>query len=113
MPLASAGLADAGLNPVKWYVGGGVTYTGPFLGRDGDQTGLAVGWAELGAAFRRNSALSDDPLSAREVTIEATYRAAVTSRLTLQPDVQYVMGPGGRLGTANALILGLRAELGF
>jgi porin len=107
------GFADERLNPVKHYLGGGFTYTGPFPGRDEDQAGVAVGWAEFGTPFRRSSASSGDPLDAREVIIEATYRAPVTSWLTLQPDLQYVINPGGRSAASNALILGLRAELGF
>ena len=107
------GFADARLNPIQSYLGGGLTYTGPFPGRDKDQVGLALGWVEFGAPFRRSSALLGDPLNSREVIIEATYRAPVTRWLTLQPDLQYAIAPGGRSGTPNALIVGLRAEVGF
>jgi porin len=77
------------------------------------QIGVAVGVAEFGRPFRRSSALDGDPVGRREVIIEATYRAPLTSWLTLQPDIQYVIDPGGRPETANALILGLRTEVGF
>jgi porin len=107
------GFADQKLNPIAMYMGGGLSYTGPFKDRDEDQVGLAVGVAEFGAPFRRGSALAGNPLEAREVIIEATYRAPLTPWLTLQPDLQYVIGPGGRPETSNALIVGLRAEVGF
>lgn len=107
------GFADADVNPVEWYLGGGIIYRGPFAGRDKDQVGLAIGWARFGNPFRRSSAGAGDHLEPQEVIIEATYRAPVTSWLTLQPDIQYVVDPGGRPSTANALILGLRADLGF
>ena len=107
------GLADERLNPIGGYVGVGFTYTGPFAGRNEDQVGIAVGVAEFGDPFRRGSALAGDSLSRREVIIEATYRAPVSAWLTLQPDLQYVINSGGQRAAANALILGLRAEVGF
>jgi porin len=107
------GFADPSFNPIKHYLGGGLTYTGPIRGRDADQVGLAIGSANFGGAVRRSSALVGDPLQARELIIEATYRAPVTRRLTIQPDLQIVFGPGGRRTTSDALILGLRGEIGF
>jgi porin len=91
------GFADERLNAVGHYLGGGLSYTGPFRGRDDDQVGIAVGVAELGAPFRLGSALGGDPLEAREVIAEVTYRAPLNRWLTLQPDIQYVFNPGGDL----------------
>jgi len=105
------GFADASLNSIKRYLGGGLNYTGPLPRREEDQAGLVIGWAEFSAPHRRSSAFRGEPLNARELIVEATYRAAVTSWLTLQPDLQYVVNPGGRSATPNALVLGLRAEL--
>jgi porin len=47
------------------------------------------------------------------VVIEATYRAPVSAWVTLQPDLQYIINPGGQRAASNALILGMRAEVGF
>ena len=107
------GLADEKRNPIGRYAGVGLSYTGAVRGRDQDQVGVAIAVAEFGGVLRRSSALAGEPLDRREVNIEATYRAPLTSWLTLQPDVQYVINPGGRPGVADALILGLRAEVGF
>jgi porin len=108
-----SGFADASFNPVAYYLGGGLTYTGPIRGRDADQVGLAIGWVGFGGAARRSSALTGDPLQAGELIVEATYRAPITRRLTLQPDLQIVFGAGGRRNAPEALILGLRGEIGF
>ncbi len=107
------GFASKMLNPVERYIGGGLAYTGPFAGRDKDQVGMAVGLVEFGNSFRRGLLLEGAQIGAREVIVEATYRAPVTDWLTLQPDLQYVINPGGRPKRENALILGLRAEFGF
>jgi porin len=102
------GFAEEKLTPIGRYVGCGLSYTGPFAGRHEDQAGVAVGVAKFGNPFRRRSALAGDPLNRREVIIEATYRAPLTSWLGVQPDVQ-VINPGGQRATADALIMGLRA----
>ena len=107
------GFADEDLNPIGLYAGGGLSYTGPFKGRDEDQVGIAVGAVEFGEAFRRSSMFAGDPVDTREVILEATYRAPLAPWLTVQPDIQYVINPGGRPATADSLVLGLRAEVGF
>ena len=107
------GFANKTLNPVQRYIGGGLAYTGPFAGRDEDQVGMAIGLVQFGDPFRRGLLLEGAQIGAREVIVEATYRAPVTDWLTLQPDLQYVINPGGRPKRENALILGLRAEFGF
>lgn len=110
---ARLGLADEKLNPIGRYAGAGLSYTGPIRGRDQDQVGAAISVAEFGDVLRRSSALAGEPLDRREVNVEATYRAPLTSWLTLQPDVQYVINPAGQPAVANALILSLRAEVSF
>lgn len=106
------GLAEERINPVDRYLGAGLVYVGPFAGRDADQIGLAIGWVGFGEPYRRAAAVGDAPDS-REVSIEASYRAPITAWLTLQPDVQYVIDPGGDPALDDALVLGLRAEIGF
>jgi carbohydrate-selective porin OprB len=78
-----------------------------------DLVGAAQGVSNNDGVFRRSSAISGHFVKAREVIIEATYRALVRPWLTLQPHLRYVIGPGGRAATSNALIPGVRAELGF
>jgi porin len=48
-----------------------------------------------------------------EAVIELTYRAQVTRWLALQPDVQWVIHPGGSTAIDNALVLSLRASVAF
>lgn len=107
------GLAEERINPVDRYLGAGLVYTGPFAGRDTDQIGLAIGWAKFGDPYRRAVAALGDATDGREISIEASYRAPITPWLTLQPDIQYVISPGGDPVLDDALVLGLRAEIGF
>jgi len=107
------GFADEQLNAIGRYTGAGLTYTGPLSGRAEDQIGLAAGVAWFGDPFRRGAALAGEALAEHELIIEATYRAPVTRWLTLQPDIQYVIKPGGSSSMRDALVLGLRADVGF
>ena len=62
----------------------------------------------LGATTGRFSHAS--PLRGRETTLEANYRVTLSDHLTVRPDVQYVISPGGRTGGPNALVLGVQIE---
>ena len=54
-----------------------------------------------------------------ETVFEATYQAELVSGFTLQPDLQYVMRPGGGVADErgrrlrNATVLGLRATINY
>jgi porin len=102
-----AGVADDEVNPIGGYLGGGVVRTGVF-GRAGDQFGLAVAHARLGAPIR-----SRDGLPAAETAFEATYALQVRPWLILQPDLQYIVHPASQAGLRNALAVGLRITVDF
>ena len=53
------------------------------------------------------------PSTSSELTIEASYRAVLTPWLSVQPDLQYIINPGGDAGLRNALVIGVRTQLGF
>jgi porin len=107
------GVADKRVNPVQRYIGGGLVYTGPIAGRDEDQLGIAVGHIDFGSPYRQAVALAGDPPVRNEMFVELTYRAAITDWLTLQPDVQYIANPGGSNALRDAVVVGLRTEIGF
>lgn len=103
------GIADTRYNPVASYLGGGIVASGPFAARADDAAGIAVAIASFGSHFRR---AAPSPVDCREVIVEATYRGVITPLLTLQPNVQYVINPGGDPARGNASVIGLRVRLG-
>jgi porin len=107
------GLADQRFNPASAYLGGGLVATAPFASRPDDKLGVAVAWAEFGDNYRQSQALAGIPTDRREVKLEATYQAAITPWLTLQPDIQYIINPGGNPALGSALVIGLRTEVAF
>jgi porin len=48
-----------------------------------------------------------------EFVVEATYEAQLTPWFELQPDIQFVIQPGGSTALANALVIGLSATIDF
>ena len=79
---------------------------------DGTQ-GLALSRIRLGSRYRRAAALAGEALGKGETNIELTYRTSLRPWLTLQPNLQYVISPGAVPGRRDALVLGIRTELGF
>ena len=100
------GIAQSAINTLSHYVGGGIVFTGLLPARPDDQFGISAGMATAGRPARTAAGLSHD-----EVEIEATYRAKVTSWLTLQPDVQLVLHPGLDPSARRLIAVGLRFEI--
>jgi porin len=104
---AQLGLGDGRVNQIGGYLGGGLTFTAPFPSRAQDELGLAVAAARNGSSYERAQAVAGTP-AAGETTVELTYLAQLGSWLAVQPDVQYVIHPGGTRAARNAVVLGLR-----
>ncbi|MDB5362281.1 MAG: Porin [Rhodospirillales bacterium] len=120
--------APADRNVTDLYVDGGFSFKGPFEGRDDDQVGLAFAYNRISTDAGRLDAdlqrgLPGRPVRDDESLIEATYIAQITPWWQLQPDLQYIVHPGGHVPLpndptqsrtiANALVLGLRATITF
>lgn len=98
---ARVATAPGDRNPVFFYVDAGAVVKAPFAGRPNDAVGL--GWSLIG--------LARAPLTRRrpaaEQVIEFSYSAAVTARISLQPNVQFVIEPANG-NRRSALVTGLR-----
>src|SRR3989441_258814 len=107
---AQLGLGDGRVNQIGGYLGGGFTFTAPFSSRAQDALGLAVAAARNGSHYERAQTAAGGT-AAGETTVELTYLAQLGSWLTVQPDVQYVIHPGGTRATRNAVVPGLRVAV--
>lgn len=105
---ARAGFADPDVYRVSSYQGAGLLLSGPLLTGQDEQLGIAVASARNGAPFRRVQALRGVPVEARETAIELTYKVQLTSFLSLQPDIQYIVNPAMNPSVKDALAVGLR-----
>jgi porin len=116
-------------NLSDFFLAGGITWTGPFAGQEGDVLGLGFGVMRLSNAVRAFGADtvaftgSGNPYRASETFVELTYQYQVAPWWMLQPDVQYIINPGAGLPSPlngnravplrNALTMGLRATVTF
>jgi porin len=125
---ARIGDAPGDRNLIDAYADGGLTLTGLLPRRPNDQLGLAAAWSRIGSAARDadTAAIALGELTVRrdyETVIEATYQAQIGAHWQLQPDLQWIVHPGGHaplptLGRAqqpipDALVVGLRNVLRF
>ena len=119
-----AGIAPSDRNLISFHLDGGLSYAAPF-GRDGDVIGVAVslehvsaGQRDLTRDFRSVTGLAA-PMPDFESSLEISWQAQVASWWIVQPDLQWIIHPGGRvLDTAHplaitpdALVLGLRTAV--
>lgn len=97
----------------------GLVKQGTFAGRDDDSIGLAISQLMVSDSLvdAQNQANLGDPGSADvqsyEMDVELSYRAQLAPWLTLMPNLQYVVRPGGLASTSNAFVLGLQAAATF
>ncbi len=92
------------INTLPWFASAGASYRGLVPGRDKDTTGFALYYG----GFSR-----DLPGQTYELVLEWTYAIALTRWLTIQPDVQYVINPGGRSRVGNAVVVGAQLAVEF
>ena len=104
---AQIGLGDGRVNQIGGYLGGGLTLSGLFPSRAQDALGLALAAAQNGSHYEL-AVSAAGVVAAGETALELTYLAQFGAWLTVQPDMQYVLHPGGTRQTPNALVLGLR-----
>jgi len=104
------GVADEELNQLSSYLGFGAVMTGLVKSRPDDTLGLAVATAFNGDDYK---ALNNGNVDDKEIAIELTYSRQITDNLRIQPDIQYIINPGTNPSLDNALLFGVRLELGF
>ncbi|MEQ9620194.1 MAG: carbohydrate porin [Deltaproteobacteria bacterium] len=86
------------INTIPFFLSWGFVYEGLFPGRDEDN-------AAFGMAY---GAVSND-LEGKdfEIALEGTYIFQISRWLDIQPDVQYIVHPGGSGSIPNALVVGV------
>jgi porin len=106
---------------------GGFTLKEPIPGRDNDTFGIGFGLAHVSpaaAALDKDEAFFTGqpvPVRGTESFIEVTYQAQLTPWWQVQPDLQYIINPGGGLlnptdptkQIGNELVLGLSTMITF
>jgi porin len=121
--------APSDRNSIDFYLDAGLTYKGLIASRRDDTLGLAVAYGRISpqaaAADRDVVAITGMPMPIRnyEATLELTYQMQLATNWSVQPDIQYVIHPGGHVANPrdpsgasaihDALVLGLRTILKY
>ncbi len=92
---------------VRWHVDGGLNFFGPIPGRRRDVLGVAVSYNDFASDYLSSQRASGQNVTGDETVVELTSRAAITSWLSLQPDLQLFFDP--HFGRRDAVVVGLRA----
>jgi porin len=116
-------------NLISFYLDAGLALQGPLDRRPDDILGLAMAYARVSpqaAAYDRDvAAITGTPIPTRdyEAVIELSYRIQLGRDWSMQPNLQYIIHPGGNVvdpnipggvtPIPNAFVLGLRTQLKF
>jgi porin len=121
------GVSPSDRNLISYYVDGGAGIKGLVAGRADDVLTFGVAYA----AISKDAAAADsDLLNAngppqairdREVVFELSYAAQIAPWWIVQPDLQYIVHPGGNVAdpnnanvtSANAFVAGVRSTIKF
>jgi porin len=99
-------------SPVGFYGDAGLVYTGLIPTRDTDKLGLAFAYAKVDSPVVSSPGSSDYP-GTYEGVVELSYAIQLSQAISIQPDLQYVLHPGGTQQYGNALVVGARAVVNF
>ena len=96
--------ADEQVSELATHIGAGVQATGLVTDRPDDVTGLMVSRVDFSDA--PGAGFIDD----HETAVEVFHAVQLTPWMTLKPDFQYIVNPGG-MGLDDAKVATLRAEI--
>src|SRR6516165_2719507 len=91
----------------------GLTYKGLIPTREGDTLGVAFAYAQLSSGAQRAATDAGSVGVGAETALEVTYQAQITKWLSVQPDLQVIINPGGNQDLNNALVIGSRVSITF
>lgn len=110
---ARAAFAPGDRNLFQHNIEAGLVYAGLCQCDAHDHLALGASWLDISqdvASAQRRARL---PVQDYEAVVELTYEYQVTPWCVLQPDVQWVIHPGGSSALADALVLGWRVTVTF
>jgi porin len=91
----------------------GARYTGLFDARPQDKIGAGIIYSDNSNSASALSFADNERTLGGEYTFELDYQYNPAPWLSIQPDVQYIMDPGGDFQRQDILVLGLRTIVHF
>ncbi|MFH1877814.1 MAG: carbohydrate porin [Candidatus Omnitrophota bacterium] len=109
------------INKYPFFFNGGISWKGCIPGRDNDIAASGMSYGLFSYDLRRAQAdmrdikglpAEQDPQE-YEIMIELTYRAMILPYFYIQPDIQYILHPGGTADYPDAFVMGVRVGVTF
>ena len=106
-------------NLVDFYAETGLNFRGLVPGRGRDVLGVGFTYTDLSGDLRREQRDANrfhrthDALSDDEAVLETTYQVNLAPWLSVQPDLQFIIHPGGSPRNDDALVIGARTVVTF
>ncbi|MGH7786717.1 MAG: carbohydrate porin [Candidatus Binatia bacterium] len=94
------------INEFPFFFNAGVVYDGPFASRPNDAILFGILYGAFSRDLRRSQAGSPSGQQDFEMVLEWSYVIALGPWLQFQPDIQYVVRPGGTGNIPDSLVLG-------
>ncbi len=98
-----AGIARKDRSTVPWSVETGFNLSGVIAERN--TLGLGVAYVDLNSPLHQQGVA---PILHHEVIVETTMQIPISKQIALQPDLQYIIDPGGTASVEDAIVIGLR-----
>jgi porin len=100
------GAPNAEISQFPFFFNAGVVGRGPIPARPHDDVVFGVLYGGFSGVLRDGQRAAGEPLQDFEMVLEWAYILQITPWLQLEPDIQYVIRPGGTGDLPNALVLG-------
>lgn len=110
---ARVAFAPGDRNLFQHTVEAGLVYAGLWQSDAHDHLALGASWADISDDVASAQRRAGIPEQDYEAVVELTYEYQLTKWCMLQPDVQWVIHPGGSSVLRDALVLGWRVTLTF
>lgn len=112
LPFVSVvGAPHAEVSAIPFFFDAGVVVRGPIRSRPYDDVLFGLLYGEFSNVLRQGQRAAGEPLQHFEMVLEWSYILQLTPWLQLQPDIQYVIEPGGTGRIPNALVLGAQIAI--
>ena len=100
-------------NPLQYEFTLGGRYTGLIPDRPADKIGFGVIYSDNGTAYSNANRAATGHGLGGETTLELDYQFNPAPWLSIQPDIQDIIDPGGSGNRSDILVLGLRTIVHF
>jgi porin len=101
------------ISKIPFQVNSGIVYKGLVPTRDQDITMLGFVYGDFSNDYANTISATGAGTPSYEIALEAGYRFQVTKFAYVQPNVQWIINPGGTGNIPNALVLGAQMNVIF